>query len=93
MIKSFGNELTRRLFDGHGTDDLPATLLEPALLKLQLLNAATQLSDLELALGSKLEILDGERRGKHCVRVLTRGRLCFRWHDGHAYDVEVFLDH
>lgn len=93
MIKSFANEFTRELFDGHGTDGLPAALHEPALLKLQLLNAATQLSDLELALGSKLEILEGDRRGKHCLRVLNQGRLCFRWKDGHAYDVEVFLDH
>lgn len=93
MIKSFANELTRRLFDGHGSDEWPAVLEEPALLKLQLLNAATRLSDLELALGSKLEILDGERSGKHCLRVLNQGRLCFQWKEGHAYDVEVFLDH
>lgn len=93
MIMSFANDRTRRLFEGLPVDDFPPDVLERAVQKLQILNAAEQFRDLEVALGAKLEVLTGERDGKHCLKVLTRGRLCFFWRGSAAHEVEVFLSH
>jgi proteic killer suppression protein len=39
--------------------------------------------------GNRLERLAGDRAGQHSVRINEQFRICFRWEDGHAYDVEV----
>lgn len=93
MIKSFASEATRRIFDGEVATDVPFGLQGEALRKMQVLNAATTLRDLEIALGVTLEMLTEERAGKHCVRVNHQGRLCFRWSAGHAHEVEIFGYH
>lgn len=93
MIMSFANDLTRRLYEGQAVDGFPADIQERAIQKLQILNAAEQFHDLEVALGAKLEVLTGERDGKHCLKVLNKGRLCFFWRESGAHEVEVFLSH
>jgi len=64
-----------------------------ALVKLQLLHAACDLKDLQAVRSNKLQELSGDRQGKHCICVDEHGRICFRWEDGHAYDVEIFGYH
>ncbi|RYG17210.1 type II toxin-antitoxin system RelE/ParE family toxin [bacterium] len=93
MIKSFACESTRLIFDGEVVNDIPFEMQSEALRKMQVLNAAAQLRDLEIALGVKLEMLTEERAGKHCIRVNHQGRMCFRWTAGHAHDVEIFGYH
>ena len=93
MIKSFATEATRQVFDGDVVAEMPVDMQGEALKKMQVLNAAAELRDLEIALGVKLELLTDEREGKHCVRVNHQGRLCFRWTEGHAHDVEIFGYH
>lgn len=39
--------------------------------------------------GNRLERLAGDRAGQHSIRINEQYRVCFRWEDGHAYDVEV----
>jgi proteic killer suppression protein len=57
--------------------------------KLNLLDAANDLTDLRLLPGNRLEALKGDRAGQHSIRVNDRWRVCFVWKDGNAYDVEV----
>ena len=57
--------------------------------KLLYLSQARTLSDLLVPPGNRLEALKGERRGQHSIRVNDQWRICFRWQDGHAYDVEI----
>jgi proteic killer suppression protein len=59
-----------------------------ARVKLALLNAATSLKDLSLP-GLRLEKLLGDRAGQYSIRINDQFRICFRWRDGDAYDVEV----
>jgi proteic killer suppression protein len=54
-----------------------------------ILNAADKLSDLRVPPGNRLEKLSGNRRGQHSIRINQRWRICFRWRDGDAYDVEI----
>ena len=59
-----------------------------ARLKLDFLNAATALTDLTLP-GLRLEKLSGNRAGQYSIRVNEQYRICFRWREGDAYEVEV----
>lgn len=90
MIRSFANDVTRRVFEGMAVSEIPSRMQQTALAKLQMINAAGDLKDLEVVRSNKLELLFGERSGKHCICVDRHGRICFRWQDGHAYDVEIF---
>lgn len=61
--------------------------------KLQMLDAAENLDDLRSPPGNRLEQLHGDREGQHSIRVNGRFRVCFRWENGDAYDVEVIDYH
>jgi proteic killer suppression protein len=60
-----------------------------ALRKLVILDAAESLQDLRVPLGNRLERLSGDRTGQHSIRVNDQWRICFRWRDGDALDVEI----
>jgi len=57
--------------------------------KLAQLNAAATLEFLRVPPGNRLEALKGDRRGQYSVRINDQWRLCFRFDDGNAYDVEI----
>jgi proteic killer suppression protein len=54
-----------------------------------ILNAAESLNDLRIPPGNRLEKLSGNREGQHSIRVNDQWRICFRWSEGDAYDVEI----
>ncbi len=57
--------------------------------KLGLVDAAVHLEDLRIPPGNRLEKLRGDRAGQHCIRINDQWRICFRWADGNADDVEI----
>jgi len=54
-----------------------------------MLNNATQLSELRVPPNNRLEKLKGDRAGQFSIRVNDQWRICFRWEDGDAYEVEI----
>jgi proteic killer suppression protein len=60
-----------------------------ALRKLDMLDAAVVLADLRSPPGNRLEVLAGKRAGQHSIRVNDQYRICFRWTDAGAEDVEI----
>ena len=52
-------------------------------------DAARQLNDLRIPPGSRLEARHGDRRGQHSIRISEQWRICFRWREGEAWDVEI----
>ena len=54
-----------------------------------MLDAAKDLRDLRVPPGNKLEELGKDRAGQHSIRINDQFRICFSWHDGDAYDVEI----
>jgi proteic killer suppression protein len=54
-----------------------------------MLDAAQSLQDLRVPPGNRLEKLAGDREGQHSMRINDQWRICFRWKDGNAYDVEI----
>jgi proteic killer suppression protein len=54
-----------------------------------MLNNAQGLSDLRIPPGNRLEALKGDRAGQYSIRINDRWRICFAWHAGDAYEVEI----
>jgi len=89
VIQSFADRDTERLFQREPVRRFPAELHRTMLRKLGLVDAAEQLEDLRLPPGNRLEKLKGDRAGQHSIRVNDQWRICFRWNDGNAYDVQL----
>jgi proteic killer suppression protein len=89
VIRGFREKDTERLFHRERVRRLPPTLLRVALRKLVQLDAATTLDDLRAPPGNRLEKLAGERVGQHSIRINDQWRICFRWDQGDAHDVEI----
>jgi proteic killer suppression protein len=89
VIKSFRDRDTERVFHRERVRRWSESVLRAALRKLLLLDAAEGLNDLRVPPGNRLERLRGAREGQHSMRINDQWRICFRWRDGDAYDVEI----
>ncbi len=89
MIKTFRDTDTELLFQRGRPRRIPGDLQRIALRKLLMLDAAVELETLRLPPGNRLEALAGRRKGQHSIRVNDQWRICFRWHAGDAYNVEI----
>ena len=54
-----------------------------------IINNATDLNDLRVPPGTRLETLSGDRDGQYSVRINDQWRICFAWYEGDAYQVEI----
>ncbi|OBQ81647.1 plasmid maintenance system killer protein [Mesorhizobium sp. WSM3873] len=57
--------------------------------KLFMLDNAAELADLKVPPGNRLEALKGDRAGQYSIRINDQFRVCFRWTDGGADNVEI----
>ena len=89
MIRSFACRETERLFNDQTSRRLPPQIQRSARRKLLLLHQARRLDDLRVPYGNHLEALKGDRNGQHSIRVNDQWRICFRWEDQNASDVEI----
>ena len=89
MIRSFADAETAGIWSGRRSRRLPVQIQPSALRKLRMLNQARGLPDLRIPPGNRLEPLRGNRQGQHSIRINQQWRICFRWHQGAAYDVEI----
>ena len=89
MIRRFQGKETERIWQGQVSRRLPIQIQQVARRKLRMLNNARSLEDLRIPPNNRLEALAGNRVGQHSIRINRQWRLCFRWQDGDAYDVEI----
>ena len=89
VIRSFRDKETEKIFQRLGSRRLPEDIQRIALRKLVIIDAAESVADLHLPPGNRLEKLSGNREGEHSIRINDQWRICFRWSDGHASDVEI----
>ena len=89
MIKSFRDKETERVWRREYSKRFPRDIQQRALMKLQQLNAAGDSKDLSIPASNRLEVLKGDRKGEYSIRVNKQWRICFRWQNGHASDVEI----
>lgn len=89
VIKSFKRGWTETVYEGNCPKGFPADLMKVARRKLAMVNAAMRLSDLRVPPRNMLEALKGDRKGQHSIRINDQFRVCFRWADNGAEDVEI----
>ena len=93
MIKSFYDKGTGDVYDGTASSSArrrcPELLWPIAQRKLDQLNRAVELKDLKAPPGNRLELLKGDRKGQTSIRINQRYRICFRWENRDAYEVEI----
>ena len=89
MIKDFRDRETEKIWSGEGSRRLPRDIQQVARRKLRMLNSAKALQDLRVPSANRLEALKGDRKGQHSIRINDQWRICFRWRDGDAFDVEI----
>jgi proteic killer suppression protein len=93
MIRSFQNQQSEDVFNGvqnkKAAKVLPLNLWRAAERRLDQINRVTMLDELNVPPGNHLEALQGDREGQHSIRINDQYRICFRWADDGAHDVEI----
>jgi toxin HigB-1 len=89
MIVGFRDAETEKIWNGLRSRKLPPAIQSGALRKLRLINAAKRIEDLRVPPGNRLEALRGDRGGQWSIRINDQRRICFRWTEGGADDVEI----
>ncbi|MBI5165541.1 MAG: type II toxin-antitoxin system RelE/ParE family toxin [Magnetospirillum sp.] len=89
MLKTFASSATRRLFET-GKAKFPGGMdANRAVVLLHMLNAAASLEAISPLRSMGLHPLKGDRQGQWAITVNGPWRICFRFADGHAYDVDI----
>ena len=89
MIRTFKCKETEKLFDREKSIKLPNNIQKKARIKLETINAATDINDLRIPPSNHLETLKGNLKGKHSIRINKQWRIVFKWNQGHAYEVQI----
>jgi proteic killer suppression protein len=88
VIQSFRDHKTESVFAQKPVREF-RNIETVALRKLIQLNQARSLRDLAAIPGNRLEALKGARKGQYSIRINSQYRVCFRWNDPDAFDVEI----
>ena len=89
MIQSFKCKETAKVFDSGFSRKFPSSILKSAIIRLAMLNRSGKLDDLRIPPSNYLEKLTGDRAGQYSIRINDKYRVCFRWQENNAYDVEI----
>jgi proteic killer suppression protein len=89
VIKTFADRHTQELYATGKSRRLPPDVVKRAIRKLEYVDLAAQLDDLKVPPGNRLHALERERAGQHAISVNDQWRICFRFTEGDAYDVEI----
>ena len=92
VIKTFADRRTQELYATGKGKRVPSDVAKRAARKLEYVDLATSLDDLKVPPGNRLHALSGDRKGQHSISVNDQWRICFRFADGDAYEVE-FCDY
>lgn len=88
-VYHFRDKLAEDLFLGNRARGFPPDLQRRARMRLQRVVAAVQLSDLLVPQSHQLKALKGRRTGQHSIRINSQSRICFRWTEQGAMQIEV----
>ena len=89
MIKSFKDKESQKLFMGRRSKAVSGPAVRRARIKLALLDQVESLEELRVPPGNRLYKLSGDREGQWAIRINDQYRICFRFENGDAYDVEA----
>lgn len=89
MIKTFANKETQQVFVNGKSKRLLPDLIRRAIRRLEYIHWATNINDLRVPPSNRLHALKGNREGQYSISINNQWRICFRFIDGDAFDVEI----
>jgi proteic killer suppression protein len=89
MIKTFADKNTRDIYIKGKSKRIAPDLIKRAIRRLEYLDLATCLEDLKVPPSNRLHALKGDRKGQHAISINDQWRICFKFLDGDAYEVQV----
>ena len=89
MIKTFADKETQQIFVSGKSKRLPSGLARRAVRRLEYIDLAKNLNDLRVPPSNRLHALRGDREGQYSISINEQWRICFRFFEGDAYDVEI----
>jgi proteic killer suppression protein len=89
VIHNFADKEAEKVWMGIVSRRLPADIQNIARRKLRMLNSAATLEDMRIPPANRLEALKGDLKGQHSIRINDQWRICFRWHQSDAHDVQI----
>jgi proteic killer suppression protein len=89
MIRSFKDKEAEKIFKRQRSSKLSEMMQRVALRKLRMSNRAESLNDFRVPPANRLEKLKRDRLGQHSIRINDQWRICFKWHDSDAFQVEI----
>lgn len=93
MIKSFSQDWLERFWHTGQDKRVPSELAVRLLRKMDILNRAAGFRDLQAPPSNHLHALHGDREGQLAISISGAWRLCFRFAEGHIYDLELVQYH
>jgi len=89
MIRSIRDKRVQQILDGRVPKRFPTDLARAAERRLKALQRAGQVEDLSVPPSNRLERLKGRKAELWSIRINRQWRICFRWEEDGAYDVEI----
>jgi proteic killer suppression protein len=89
MISSFANKETEKLFTTGKSKKLHPEIITRSIMRLTQLDSACEVTDLLTPPSNRLETLSGDRAGQWSIRINDQWRICFRFLNGEASEVEI----
>lgn len=89
MIQTFADKETQQVFVSGKSKRLPPDLIKRAIRRLEYIHLANTLNDLRVPPSNRLHALKGDREGQYSISINEQWRICFRFIDGDAHDVEI----
>ncbi len=89
VIKTFADGRTQELYETGKSKRFPSEIWKRAVRGLEYLDSAIRLDDLKDPPSNRFHKLEREREGQYSISVKDQWRICFRFLDGDAFDVEL----
>ena len=89
MIKTFADKNSQQIYIKGKSKRIAPDIIKRAIRRLEYLDLATGLEDLKVPPSNRLHALKGDRKGQHAISINDQWRICFRFVDGDAYEVEI----
>ena len=89
MIKTFSDRHTLEVYTKGKSKRIAPDIIKRAIRRLEYIDLATNLQDLNVPPSNRLHALKRDRKGQHAISINDQWRICFKFIDGDAYDVEI----
>jgi proteic killer suppression protein len=89
MLKSFGDKISEKIWNGIRSEKLPKEIQDVARRKLRMIHNAQDVNDLRIPPANRLEKLKGDLKEFYSIRINNQWRIIFKWINNDAYEIKI----